>query len=95
MSVGKSAWPSCRARARLPTAWRSLRTVDTPLSVEGIGGEPGAVDVIDLSELRQVGTSTLENKPGGSLSGRRFRNNYSTLQTNVRDQAVAGDSYGT
>ena len=35
------------------------------VSVEGIGGEPGAVDVIDLQTLRQVATADVGKQAGG------------------------------
>ena len=35
------------------------------ISVEGIGAQPGAVDVIDLQELKKVGTAELGKQAGG------------------------------
>ena len=35
------------------------------ISVEGIGGEPGAVDVIDLEDLRLVSTAEVGKQAGG------------------------------
>ena len=35
------------------------------VSVEGIGGDPGTVDVIDLETMRQVATADVGKQAGG------------------------------